>query len=179
MLAWALNYLCAYITDLPLIILTGASGIYYRTNRTASMYMWAKYIKHRAHQTRYEHALRRSYASGVTFTLFVLNFLVSPELTTKTACIGPYVPVWFWHPLLPAKWSPLTKLSLACIGESPLLLTIRWAYCLASSRYWDCGLGFAVLGMALIDMTHRNLSSRPDARISRVRLAINEVSQTR
>ena len=35
-------------------------------------------------------------------------------------------------------------------------------------RYWGCGLGFALLFLTLIDLTHRNLSPWSEARVPRV-----------
>lgn len=42
---------------------------------------------------------------------------------------------------------------------------------LTASRYWGCGLGFAVLFITLIDLMHRNLAPTFATRIPRVRWA--------
>lgn len=46
---------------------------------------------------------------------------------------------------------------------------------LLTSRYWGCGLGFALFFLVLIDITHRDLSPWTDARIPRVRRCANRI----
>ncbi|KAK8847689.1 hypothetical protein IAR55_005548 [Kwoniella newhampshirensis] len=81
----------------------------------------------------YEHALRRSWFSGICFTFF--HWPLCASLILASAACGRMV------------------------SHDEVETGVHW--------YWGCGLGFALLFMTLIDLSHLNLAPNSGARVPR------------